>query len=1321
MKTKFFLFFTLAFCALLSAEPAAWNTRLSTSDGGTWKKRVAFELQISPEVLAELNAKNAALTEGDEKAAKEQTGMNSKLEPTEFTFTVVAPGASQTDSAAEKAENPLPIAGARAQDLRICTGKNVEYLFEILGADGSPLHSGTLEPGAKIIVPIELTTLPEGTVFYIYYENPKAWEQSDWWSVKKFQNGDFEDGANVPVGWHFDGSNETHKISRASDCARSGKMSVKTVVADGAEATWIAARQDGIPVRPGQKYRISGWTKAENVKGYAGWYWHLGNAKNFMVGSGMMQAGDGTFDWKEKSAEFVVPESVDRLEVGTVLRGTGTAWSDDLKIELLEASTSAPKVPVSIGEIESFPLVDVFPARGSKAGAASFDAKAFFGKTAEMPRFAFIRVENSTELERQPLVNVKAALVSARWRVEMTPENVEILGLDGEPLEVAAWDSSLFITPTLPPKSVSWLLITEKPTAISSGEAARRVRDQQTSDSGFPGTSLQQVKTAAKTISLKNLPALKGILAKNQNLVQNPGYEELGANGKPVAWSVDAPKDGITFNAVNPEAENDALGKYCAEIKIDPGKKASWSGWRQNLKVKGGRSYFCGAWMKSPTATRFSIHIHFHTADGKLCASGGMTSFSGAAVGPNEWSLISSLIRTPGDAAEMSLQLTTNDSESLCYDEVFVTEMEAGIPENFQGGSTGIFQVSPIIKIFPDSTWSRNPAELKKAEPHAIVTSKNEEETIQFAFRYATDRKFQVALTPAVSADGKSALPTELYAVGYVPIKHVTSYYNTRQAKWFRKLPGGSGNADGWIGIWPDPLIQFINATRTSADGSTLQTVGFMPRAEAEKAFKELESQRFTSDSEWLARYTERNLIEFRAGETRALTVQVKTSKETPAGVYSGKIRLKNLETEKVTTVPFTVEVKDFAIPDEPAVCAIYDIRMTHPEYWNRKEGEDLSRAMVEYVTAKRLSSDQMRAEPKFDYNKETGVWTADFTEFDAVCEHYFNDLKVKYSYMPGDWYCFGWGMPPRARQGIQPYEGEWPFEGADRRMLRPEFKKVYQDKLRLMWNHLKEKGWAKHFVLYISDEPFYSQPAIIAQMQACCEMIHEVDPNIPIYCSTWHHVPEWDGYITVWGIGHYGCVPEEQIRKSQERGDRVWWTTDGQMCTDTPFCATERLLPYWAVKYGADGYEFWGGSWFTIDPFRYGWHSYIHQSDQPGVEYYVLYPNGDGFIFYPDKLIGRQGIIPSIRLEQAREGVEDAAYLQILQAEIARVSKMKNLAPADERTLKNAQQTLSRAFDLVHIPNAGGRFTSVYLPNPEEVDEVKTLMVQLIDALKKI
>ena len=132
----------------------------------------------------------------------------------------------------------------------------------------------------------------------------------------------------------------------------------------------------------------------------------------------------------------------------------------------------------------------------------------------------------------------------------------------------------------------------------------------------------------------------------------------------------------------------------------------------------------------------------------------------------------------------------------------------------------------------------------------------------------------------------------------------------------------------------------------------------------------------------------------------------------------------------------------------------------------------------------------------------------------------------------------------------------------------------------------MKEKGWAKRIVLYISDEPFDQHEHIRVQMQALCRMIHEVDPAIPIYCSTWKHVPAWDGSLDIWGIGHYGSVPAEKLAGTRAAGKRIWFTTDGQMCTDTPYCAVERLLPHYCFKYGAEAYEFWGVAWHTYDPY---------------------------------------------------------------------------------------------------------------------------------------
>ena len=65
-------------------------------------------------------------------------------------------------------------------------------------------------------------------------------------------------------------------------------------------------------------------------------------------------------------------------------------------------------------------------------------------------------------------------------------------------------------------------------------------------------------------------------------------------------------------------------------------------------------------------------------------------------------------------------------------------------------------------------------------------------------------------------------------------------------------------------------------------------------------------------------------------------------------------------------------------------------------------------------------------------------------------------------------------------------------------------------------------------------------------------------------------------------GVGAYGVFPVDEMERRLQDGDEIWFTTDGQMATDTPYCAIERLYPYYCWKYGVSGYEFWGVSWWT-------------------------------------------------------------------------------------------------------------------------------------------
>jgi hypothetical protein len=388
----------------------------------------------------------------------------------------------------------------------------------------------------------------------------------------------------------------------------------------------------------------------------------------------------------------------------------------------------------------------------------------------------------------------------------------------------------------------------------------------------------------------------------------------------------------------------------------------------------------------------------------------------------------------------------------------------------------------------------------------------------------------RVDVAPLVGPEGKRLADVQVNVVGLVPMDHASNYYQSDSPPWERKFPRQSGQCDGWPGLWPDPLLP-------------CDTLALEPQ------------------------------------HTRSVWITVGAGAAAPAGEYRGTVRLLTGQ-RCLAEVPLSVRVWNFTLPEENHLAAIYDVRPTPRELWGGTMKE-LFPQVAEFMHARRLCPDSLQPSPSIAYRD--GRVVADFTEFDRAGEWYFNRMKFRHSYTPWHFYLFGWGHPPAAKLGgEQPYPGQPPFEGTDRSRLRPEFKRAYQACLKVFWDHVKAKGWADRFTLYISDEPYYTKPAIVAQMKALCQMIHEVDPQIPIYSSTWHHVPAWDGSLTVWGLGHYGLVSPEKLDQLRHGGARVWFTTDGQMCTDTPYCAVERLLPHYCFKYHARAYEFWGATWLT-------------------------------------------------------------------------------------------------------------------------------------------
>ena len=787
------------------------------------------------------------------------------------------------------------------------------------------------------------------------------------------------------------------------------------------------------------------------------------------------------------------------------------------------------------------------------------------------------------------------------------------------------------------------------------------------------------VSDARDGSSVPGAASYAGLLASSHNLVLNPSFE-LGGT-LPDNWtggSANEHPPGVTMTL----EDAGLFGSRRAAIHYPDSVQKAWTGWRQNVPVQPFTTYLYAAWLKCENLVDSTqLYAHYRNANGELCQSVQYANAGPAVSGTVDWTLLYGMFAMPPDIACFQLHLTMLATGNLWHDGVVLAEVKSVTtgPLELRSLPNGIlaWQVNALVKVFPDTLPPQFPAAAR------ITAARNEKEPLQVAFRSTSEiGNVLITVVPPAKPNGAALDDVDVKVAGFVSIDYKTNYYVIDLSPWRRKIPTSAGACDGWPGFWPDPLMPVASFT---APANTTQPV-------------------------WI-------------------TVAVPSRAE--AGDYVGKVRFV-WDHAVLAELPFTVHVWNFALPVENHVSAIYDVRQDGP-WWSQpgKSTQETRREFWKFMADRRLCPDRIQPEPVFHY--ANGVATADFTAYDEAAGYYFNVLKRPHTYTPQCFYLFGWGHPPDVKWGEAPYEGPYPYPDVNRAILRPAYKAAYQACLRLYWQHMKQKGWDRKTVLYISDEPYDAQSEIIDQMKACCTMVHEVDPAIPIYCSTWRHVPQWDGSLDVWGLGHYGTVLPPKIKELLASGKRVWWTTDGQMCIDTPYCAVERLLPHYCFQYGASAYEFWGIDWLTYDPWKFGWHSYIFQTEAPGRTVWVRYPNGDGFLAYPG-LTADSGMLPSfsssagsvgsdgspasfpgpvssIRMEQAREGCEDYEYLHLLRSLLV---KSESVA-VDSAEAAQAAQT---AAGLVAIPNAGGRYSTKILPDPDAVFRTKEAVAAAIERL---
>jgi hypothetical protein len=715
------------------------------------------------------------------------------------------------------------------------------------------------------------------------------------------------------------------------------------------------------------------------------------------------------------------------------------------------------------------------------------------------------------------------------------------------------------------------------------------------------------------------------------------GSFENGSDG-PDQWI--KPANGGPHRVTAGFSSDARFGKRALDLTALENAKGDWLGWgSREIPVKPGATYLLSGWLKGIKLQSWAtIHAHFHDAQGALTRSGAMVSTQPTVSGDSDWANSMGFFQAPPDAATIQIHLTMNTQGTLRHEGILLCEVVDGEVE--RAHSVAAKAAGAGLRV-----WEVNP--LVKLFPDTPPQAQARAVSVELARNEY--QAFQLALCATANTT------------------HVSIAVSPLKGPGGGELPPVKVERVGYVPVDYPSAYYSIEVPEwcrkvPRGAGATDGWAGWWPDPLAPGASLDLGPNR-----------------------TQPVWFTVHAPKLAAPGRYQAEVTL-DAGGRSARKIPLTVQVLPFTLPDQGHLQAIFDFRFgPGGGFGSGADSKEGQRKWLRFIAEHRLGINEIHPPPKFSYHE--GKVRMDTAEFDETAHFCFDELGMNVAYTPDFFYMFGWAYPPKKLFGLDPFALEWTA--------------ALQQAYRLFTDHLRQKGWHDKFVFYVSDEPHFEHDFVVEQMKKLCALVHEVDATIPIYSSTWRHCAAWDDSLDLWGVGQYGCFPVNEMERLQRAGKQMWFTCDGQMATDTPFLATERLLPYYCFKYGVRGFEFWGLAWWTYNPWLVGWHQFIRQSDEGKKYYWVRYPDGDGFLAYPGKSVGVTGPASTIRLEQIRQGLEDYEALALLAELAAKAKQAGRAAPAAERALAMAR-------DLVTIPNAGGLRSTEILPNPDRIPAVR-------------
>jgi len=398
------------------------------------------------------------------------------------------------------------------------------------------------------------------------------------------------------------------------------------------------------------------------------------------------------------------------------------------------------------------------------------------------------------------------------------------------------------------------------------------------------------------------------------------------------------------------------------------------------------------------------------------------------------------------------------------------------------------------------------------------------------------------------------------------------------------------------------------------------------------------------------------------------LWVTVRVPADAASGEYTGTLALRR--DGNAEKIPFVVQVWNFALPEKNRHETAFGLgQQTIFRYHNARTEEERQAVFDLYM--KNFADYRVSPYNPVPLDPIRVSWnpsatppsaTLDFAAFDRAMERAVREYNIT-----------GFRL---VLQGM----GSGTFHERSHGRIAgfdagtPQYESMLADYLKKIETHLREKGWLEMAYVYWFDEPDPKDYEFVAEYTA---RLKKYAPGLQRMMT---EEPN-DGFIgalekagtsiDIWCPVSY-CYDEEEARKRQALGERIWW----YVCTGPkePYCTlfidhpgTELRVWYWqAFQREIIGSLVWESVYWTSsaafpneaqnpydDPMGY----VSGYSTAPGSKQY--WGNGDGRFLYPPleaatpgRNDGKAMIKPpvsSIRWEMIREGIQDYEMLLML------------------------------------------------------------------------